>query len=555
MIKTNYIKNNLLIIFFCIFAFIFQFYYFQSITPHHDQTFHINWLINLKNADHFLPPNFFINFGILKYDTNGFIYELLHPSHNPIDYHAYLFQINSILIVYLFSLFLTIEPIKLYILVSVLFSSLSIIINYKILIIILKEYKVYQGTYFDNIKYQLIFCLLNISFYKFFFSPLGHHNIGYFFFSLTLYILLSRFFNNSKNFPYIIGSILGFVSYFQITIVLLLFPLISCYFLFNNFKINSKNLINFFKFFMTCFIFYFPFIFLIFNDLLSSNKNFLVNLVGTNSLETKFYFDKSIFWFKKLYVLTSPIIFFGFFLSVIIGIKHRKFDYIQFIVLIHFLVNILLSIFYISYLRNFYYIFNIFLILSSFSLIYLYQKNLILKTITILLISFNILNNSKIILNIKKLENIEPLFYQLYFEDKGKVKNKIKKILSLEIDNFVFFSDFSKNYFKVHGNDYMKKNLLTNKTLRSISNHLNNKDNNHSNYIINNFTKLEKNFHVISFSGDFTHVNNIIIKLQNSDLIEKKCKIELPHIINEPIFRDSGSGEFNINIFLTKINC
>ena len=244
MIKSNFIKNNFLIIIFSVIIF-FQFYSFQNITPHHDQTFHINWLLNLKNADHFLPPGFNFNLESLKHDTNGFIHELLKPASNSKDYHAYLFQINSILLIYLFSLFLETEPIKLYVLTSVLFSSLSIILNYRILIIILKEYRIYQYSFFENFIYQLIFSLLNISFYKFFFSPLGHHNIGYFFFSFTILILLTTSLNSSKKFPYIMGSLLGFVSYFQITLVLLLLPFISIFFLFNNFEISLKNFKNF----------------------------------------------------------------------------------------------------------------------------------------------------------------------------------------------------------------------------------------------------------------------------------------------------------------------
>ena len=69
MIKTNFFKNNFLIIIFSIFIFFFQLHSLQNITPHHDQTFHINWLINLKNSDHLLPPDFGMNFESLKYDV------------------------------------------------------------------------------------------------------------------------------------------------------------------------------------------------------------------------------------------------------------------------------------------------------------------------------------------------------------------------------------------------------------------------------------------------------------------------------------------------------
>lgn len=549
------IKNNFLIIIFSIFIFFFQFYSFQNITPHHDQTFHITWLLNLKNADHFLPFEFPFNFESLKYDTNGFVHELLKPASNPKDYHAYLFQINSILLVYLFSIFFETDPVKLYIFVSVLFSSLSIILNYKILIIILKEYGIYQNAFLGNLKYQIIFCFLNISFYKFFFSPLGHHNIGYFFFSLTILVLLNTSFNNSKKFPYIIGSLLGFISYFQITLVLLLLPFISIFFLFNNFTISSKNFKNFLKFLITSSIFYIPFIILIIKDIVSSDNSFFVNLFGNNSLDANFYYEKVFFWFNKFYKFGFPIIFFGFFFSIFISIKLKKNNYIQFLILIHFIINIFLSIFYISYLRNFYYIFNIFLILCSFSLIYLSNKNIILKSLTVLLILFNFYYNAKIITNVKKLEVVEPLFYQLYFEDTIDVKNKILKIKSLNKKNFLFFSDFSKNYFKVYEYDFVKKNFIKNKPLLNLHNHLKTKNNKYSNSILKNFGTIYRDFYLISFTQDFNYVSNIVHELQNSKLIDTKCRIELPHVINEPIFRDSGSGKFDVHIYLTEFKC
>ena len=555
MIKSNFFINNFVIIIFSIFIFFFQFYSFQNITPHHDQTFHINWLLNLKNADHFLPHSFLTNFESLKYDTNGFIHELLKPGSNPTDYHAYLFQINSILVVYIFSIFFETDPIKLYIFVSILFSSLSLILNYKILIITLKEYKIYQNSFFENLKYQLIFSLLNISFYKFFFSPLGHHNISNFFFSLTILILLNASLNRLKNFPYIMGSILGFVSYFQITLVLLLLPFISIFFLFNNYKISLGNFIKFLKFFLTSLIFYLPFIILILNDIQTSDGGFFNKLIGINYLEADFHIKKIFFWFEKFYIFGFPIIFFGFFLSLLINVKLRKNNYIQFLIFIHFFINILLSIFYGTYLRNFYYIFNIFIILCSFSLIYFYIKSNLFKILTIILISFNLYYNSKIILNFKNLETIEPLFYQLYFENENKVKDKILKIKSFDKGNFLFFSDFSKNYFKVYQSDFVDKNFITKKPLRNLYNHLNNKNNEYSNYIIKNFNVVNKSFYLISFTQDFNYVLNIFKKLQNSNLIVKKCNIQLPHLINEPIFRDAASGKFDMKFYLTKFKC
>lgn len=549
------VKNYSFLILFVISIFIIQLYSFNDIVLHHDQTFHIRWFLNLKNSDHFLSYDSITNFGNFIYDNNGFVYELLKPASNSGDYHAYLFQINSILVIYFFSFFLNFSPEKLYIFVSILFSSLSIILNYKILIIILKEYKIYQNSYLSNFTYQLIFCLISVSFYRYYFSPLGHHNIAYFFFSLTILILLNKTYFKNKKFPYIMGLTLGFVSYFQLTNVLLLLPFISYFFLLYNYEISFENLKKFIKFFLTCLIFYIPFFFLIIIDLQSDNKDFFTNLIGDNPSRIEFYLEKISFWLKKFYKFGFPVVFFSFFSSIFLTLILKKNNYIQNLIIIHFIINIILSVFYISYLRNFYYVFNIFLILCSFVLIYLYQKKIIFKLFSVILISFHLFYNLNIILNKEKLETIEPLFYRLYFEDKGKTKEKILRIKNLKKENFVFFSDFSKNYFQVYAADFVNENFLTKTPLLNISNHYKTKSNKYSNHILQKFNSINNDFHLISFTTDFNEISSVIYKLQNYNLVNKRCSIQLPHLINETIFRDAGTGEFNTKIYLTKLNC
>ena len=121
--------------------------------------------------------------------------------------------------------------------------------------------------------------------------------------------------------------------------------------------------------------------------------------------------------------------------------------------------------------------------------------------------------------------------------------------------NFVFFSDFSKNYFKVYQYDFVRKNFLTNKPLLNLYNHLETKNNKFSKSVIDDFNIIKRDFYLISFTQNYNYVSSIFNNLKNSDLIDKKCSIKLPHIINEPIFRDSGSGNFNVNIYLTEFKC
>ena len=127
-------------------------------------------------------------------------------------------------------LFLNLDSIQLYNFVSIFFASLSIIINYQILKNILLSLKLYQNDLVNNFFYQLIFSIINISFYKYYFSPLGHHNIAYFFFSLTILIYLN-FFNKDTIYPNIkLGLLTAFSVYFQITIGLLLIPFFSSWY-------------------------------------------------------------------------------------------------------------------------------------------------------------------------------------------------------------------------------------------------------------------------------------------------------------------------------------
>ena len=111
LLNKDTIINNWLVILFSIIAFFYSFNSLIYITPHHDQTFHINWYQNLKFADHFITFEIFSDIKNIMYDEKGFIHELLKPGSNPVDYHAYLFQINSIFTVYFFSIIINFQPV------------------------------------------------------------------------------------------------------------------------------------------------------------------------------------------------------------------------------------------------------------------------------------------------------------------------------------------------------------------------------------------------------------------------------------------------------------
>ena len=549
------LTHNCLIVTFSSIFFYFALNNFINHEPRHDQAFHITWLQNLMFSDHFLPENFFQNFRSLLTDEKGFVYELFKPANNPGDYHAYLFQINSVLTVYFFSFILKLSSIQIYNLVSILFASLSIIINYQILLYYLKKNKILDENFKNIVVAQTLYCSLSIVFYKYYFSPLGHHNIAYFVFSVVIFIFLKA---NDKeiSFKYIkFGCLLGFAVYFQITIGLLLLPLFSFCIIFQKNKITINNIINFCKFILSFCIVLAPFIVLMINDFININEGFFTVLLGSEGSEFSYYLNKIFFWFTGLYSLSTPIIFISFLFSFIITYKIKKFNLIQLIILTHFIINIILSIFYISYLRNFYYIINLIIILSSFTFIYIYfKKKFFNKLLIISFIILSILYNLNIILHKEKLALKENLFYKIYFKEQGNITKKLNKIKKITSNNkIIFLSDYSKNYLSAFDIFYYQDKILINKPLVNLSNRINN-NSKYSKMILGKY-KINENFILISLAENFDYPKKIFIDLKNEKIINQNCNINENHLFNEIIFHDTSSGIFKVRLFATNIDC
>lgn len=567
------IKNEFLIYIFSLIFFTYSVFKFIHLEPTIDQSFHIAWFQYLKNSEHIISIEAFTNFQKFLIDDNGFINQLLRPANNPVDYHAYLFQINSVITVLISSYILNLPAIETYNVTSIFFSSISTIVNYKILISLLKEYKLYINKINNSIVYQLLFCFTNIVYYKFYFSPLGHHNIGYFIFSLTILYFLKGNYKNSKFFYYKLGLLTGFAIYFQITVALLLIPSFSLSILLKNFSVNKRNFQNFIKFISIILLFLLPFLFLIINDFLKSNLNFSNLLHGSGLSNSSFYIEKIFNWLNKTYILSTTIIFLGFIYSFFICFIKKKFSTLYLIIFVHFVINIILGIFYISYLRNFFYIFNIILILSTFSFIYIYQiKNMKYFIIAPLLL-ISIFYNLNIIFDKKNLISKENLMYQLYFENKGDVGNKIDAVNKIVSDKkIVFFKDNSKNRFLAYDFAFTMKKLLIEKPLLNLASHTNSSSN-YSKYILNKNKILEKNFYLISLSEEknkFIEQKRTFDKLKKNNLIEKSCIFIIPHkyksfiskvgLTGKPIKKDGTdlkhSDEKNsIQIYLTEVDC
>ena len=99
------IQNNLHIFLLISFFFLYIFFCYDTfimLEPRFDQVRHMAWLESLKESSHIINLE---NFKRLN-DPDGFLFSILRVAGNKGDYHAYLFQINTILVLYFSSFFL-----------------------------------------------------------------------------------------------------------------------------------------------------------------------------------------------------------------------------------------------------------------------------------------------------------------------------------------------------------------------------------------------------------------------------------------------------------------
>ena len=101
---------------------------------------------------------------------------------------------------------------------------------------------------------------------------------------------------------------------------------------------------------------------------------------------------------------------------------------------------------------------------------------------------------------------------------------------------------------------FVENNFITTKPILNLSNHIDKKKQ-YSINLLKKFKKINQNFLLISITNDFAYPLSKIKKLKESNLINENCKIKLPHIIKQKVFRDSLSGDYDMSLFLTDINC
>jgi hypothetical protein len=554
IVKINELQVPILIFFFLIFFFS-CYSSFIELEPRFDQIRHISWLSNIINSDHF--ANFNNYFPTFSNDNNGFLFELLRVIGNKGDYHAYLFQINSIITIYVFSLFIKNDLVFVYNFTSIIFSSLTLFLCYYLSKCILLSLKII----INKSLIAIITCLLFFSYYKYYFSSLGNHNISIFFFLLTIIIFQQILYNKKKKIKnfFFIGCIVTFAGYFQITNTILLIPSFGAYLFLDKIFRKRDILKKIILYSLGVFLFLIPFFLIIIFTLLSSDGYSFEFLLGHEN-NYNAYLKKILNWFSHLINLNGYIIIILIiaFLYKIFLFKGRIINLLLTIILVHFILNILLNIIEISYIRNYYYIHHILIILST---VFLYRyfvtnKNLYIKIILVSVLILNCYSNLNLILNNNKFLKKNSFFYNFYFNKQGEVKRTIKYLIDSDLlnknYNIIFFNQLTIDYFKIYASDiYYLSNSKDN--LLSIEEYSRNNDNN-SKKRTSQFTIINSNHYIISIEDDPSQIFFTFNNLKKIRLIDKRCNIEQP-LFQKEILPQEFSGDFKKKLMINKINC
>lgn len=541
----NYLHIYILFAFF-LFYFFYSYINFIDLEPRIDQARHISWLAHLKNS-----TNLF-NFEKLN---DSFIFNLLRVTGNSGDYHAYLFQINTILVIYFYSFiidFFNTDIIYIYNFVSIFFSCAIIFLCYFLAEDILTN----QKKKFNKIKLAIILCLLSFTYYKFYYSALGNHNISNFFFLMGIIILRKFFLEDKKIYYFYAGLLISFLGYFQITVAILLIPSFGIFILFNNFKKKEKCIKLCINYALGVLIGLIPFLLLILFTIFLGSGYAFGSLIGDN-LSFFEYFNKIKIWFLNFYNLNGPLVVILFFLLF------SKKDLLQdkivqiFLIIIstHFILNFLLNIIIISYIRNYLYLHHIVIVLCSIIVLkYLNLPNINKKILIYAFVVFTIFFNINVILDFKKLYNIDSFFYNFYFLKNGTLKNQMENLTKTTVKNskVIFYNQLSKDYFLIYNKKYFnlfyKQRPLVDRVV--VLNSYNR---------INKFKASQQNFindnvFLIAIENDENIINKTILNLKQKKNISQKCNLSRS-LVNLPVLPDGGSSKFIKHLIVKKLNC
>jgi len=543
------LTNQLIILIFLVFVTLVEINFFLFNLSGIDQVRHLSWVYFLASSDHFLPVGFFKNPEIIYNDSFGFVYELLRYSYKDV---GHILNIIPILITYLFSFIFGLKPYLLN-LVSIIFSSLSIFISYKISLQFIKDNKIKK-----NIILPIVFLFVFSSSYIFYFSSLGVHNVALFFFLLTIYFFLKieDFDSYRKNFYLCFLIALACYSH-KINALILPLPIIIYLFFSNKKKYQGLKNIIFMTF--SLLIFFSPIIFLIFLSESTIDDNLMYAEINLgfkeiiNNLKNWFYIHFKNIGFINLIIFLFSVLFF------LIKDKNKITNKLLIIIFSHLLLSLFINGFMNYHIRTTLYSTFIILIINFIFLtcILKFKKKIFLIFLGIIFINFS--QQLYIIINKDYFIKFRSDIYNFYFKD---FKNTKFASVEKEIDiinkkipkngNIIFYTNLTEDVYFVYSERNFKK--IKYKNLKPIKNliYYQNKKilSNYLNKI--NFKKIEiNNSYLLAISNYSDNLSRDFNYLNKSKIFLNECNLENNSIYKNNIFI---SGEKK-KISLFKIKC
>ena len=433
------LTNNLIIIIFLITITLFEFHYFLNNLSGIDQIRHLSWVYYLFNSDHFLPENFLKNPKTIYNDSFGFIYELLRYSYKDVGHTL---NIVPILITYFFSLIFGLKPFILN-LVSIIFSSLSVFISYKISLLFVNDNQTKKSKILS-----LIFLFLFCSSYIFYFSSLGVHNVSLFFFLFTIYFFLKIEDLNSFRNNFFLCFLIALSCYsHKINILILTLP-IFIYFLFTN-KKQLHELKNIIFMSLNLLIFFSPIIFLIILSESTIDDNLMYAEISLDSYEIINNFNKWFFAHYKNIGLINLVVFLFGTLFFLLKRKNKIVNKLLIIILSHLFLSLVINGFMNYNIRTTLYSSFIILIINSIFLINILRINKKIFFVFLSLVFINFSQQIYMVFNKDYFMKIRADMYNFYFINLDNTKfasleREIYKINSIipENGNIIFYTYF-----------------------------------------------------------------------------------------------------------------
>lgn len=542
------LANQLIILFFLFFIILIEINFFLYNLSGIDQIRHLSWIFFLSNSDHFLPIDFLKNYKTIYSDSFGFIYELFRYSHKDVGHTL---NIIPILITYLFSFIFGLKPYLLN-LVSIIFSSLSIFLSYKISLLLLNDDEIKKNKFLS-----LIFLLIFSSSYIFYFSSLGIHNIALFFFLLTIYFFLKiNDFNTYKNNFYLCFFIA--LACYSHKINALILPLPIAIYLFLSNKKKYQGLQNISLVILNFLIFFSPIIFLIFFSESTINDNIMYAEINFDYKELIVNFKTWFYTHAKNIGFINFIIFLLSSLFFLFKEKSNITNKLLIIIFFHLMFSIFINGFMNYHIRTTLYSTFVILIINFIFLIKILRFN---KKIFFILLGIVFINFSQqvyIVFNKDYFIKYRADIYNFYFKNIENIKfssveKEIEKINNIipKNGNIIFYTNLSEDLYFV----YSKRNLknLKYKNLKPIKNLIYYQNKNILNEYLDkiNFKKIKiVNTYLIAISGNNEDIHEKFNKLNKSEIFLNQCIMQNNSLYKNNIFI---SGIKKLSLF--KINC